>query len=105
MKKIRADCGGWLENEEETELKIICDGLESEFDDQKKDTVENRDRRLWFSIYLADMVWCGTPVTYRSAMEAETSDWGDSQATTEIVADNYTPTIDGVLHWKGLKKK
>lgn len=40
MKKIRADCSGWLENEEETELKIICDGLELEFKDQKKDIVE-----------------------------------------------------------------
>lgn len=35
-------------------------------------------------------------MTYRSAMEAETSNRGDSQATTEIAEDNYTPTLDRV---------
>lgn len=46
VEKIGNDCGGWLENDGETELKNHLRCGESEFEDQKKIYCRKCDHRL-----------------------------------------------------------
>ncbi|KAH0704280.1 hypothetical protein KY285_018558 [Solanum tuberosum] len=109
MRKIGDKCGGWLENEEETELKNHLRWARIRVKGPREKippSIEVKDENLVFSM----PVWCEEPATYRKKilekMTVETSGQGErsnpniSRATEDIHqkgredAERYISDID-----------
>lgn len=80
MRKIGDKCGGWLENEEETELKNHLRWARIRVKGPREKippSIEVEDENLVFSM----PVWCEEPATYRKKilekMTVETSSQGE----------------------------